>query len=317
MLTEQYYTCARSFDSCRFATHPRLCILDSFVHRLAHSMEEAFFENNRVDAVAMERLTASPWVVNIYALCGMSMVTEYAGKELADMAKHLNASQRLDLAVQVAQGLADVHSIDGGNDNDTDNADGGQRMRPSLVHNDVNLANLRMTPDNRPVLNDFNIAILLMKHNETGETCPFASHFPNPQWRGPEEQVNSEYESDTHPPIVTEKIDIYALGNVFYRLAVGASPWKRPGAKKVTPEEKVVIAGLKRTNGTLPAIPDDIVSSPDPAVQALLQAMYSCYQFDPRKRPTAAQVVTMLSRSSASIRAGSDGRRLSRKHTWW
>lgn len=267
-------------------------------------MEEAFFENNRVDAVAMERLTASPWVVNIYALCGMSVVTEYAGKELADVARHLNASQRLDLAVQVSQGVADVHSIDGGN------------KRPSLVHNDLNLANLVLTPDNRPVLNDFNIAILLMKHNETGETCPFASHFPNPQWRGPEEQVGSEYESDRHPPIVTEKIDIYALGNVFYRLAVGASPWKRPGSKKVTPDEKVEIARLKRTNGMLPAIPDDILSSPDPAVQVLLQAMYLCYQFDPMKRPTAAQVVTMLSRSSASIRAGSHGRRLARNQTW-
>jgi serine/threonine protein kinase len=274
-------------------------------------MEEAFFENNRVDAVAMERLTASPGVVNLYAFCGMSMVTEYAVNELADVARHLSASQRLDLAVQVAQGLSDVHSI-GGNKDD----DGGRGVRPSLVHNDLNLANLVLTPDNRPVLNDFNIAILLMKHNETGETCPFASHFPNPQWRGPEEQVNSEYESDTHPPIVTEKIDIYALGNVFYRLAVGASPWKRPGAKKLSPEEKVEVARLKRTNGTLPAIPDEIINSPDPAIQALLQAMYSCYQFDPLKRPTAAQVVTTLSRSSASIRAGSYGRRLSRNHTW-
>jgi serine/threonine protein kinase len=274
-------------------------------------MEEAFFENNRVDAVAMERLTASPGVVDIYALCGMSVVTEYAGKELADVARHLNASQRLDLAVQVAQGLADVHSIGGNND------DGGRGVRPSLVHNDLNLANLVLTPDNRPVLNDFNIAILLMKHNETGETCPFASHFPNPQWRGPEEQVNSEYESDTRPPIVTEKIDIYALGNVFYRLAVGASPWKRPGAKKLSREEKIEVARLKRTNGTLPAIPNDIINSPDPAIQALLKAMYSCYQFDPLRRPTAAQVVTMLSRSSASIHAGSYGRRMLRNQTWY
>jgi serine/threonine protein kinase len=273
--------------------------------RLEHNMEEAFFENNRIDAVAMERLTASPGVVNIYALCGMSVVTEYAGKELADVAKHLNSSQILDLAVQVAQGLADVHSID------------GPDQPPSLAHNDLNLANLVLTPDNRPVLNDFNIAILLMKHKETGKTCPFVSHFPNPQWRGPEEQVYSEDESDINPPIVTEKIDIYALGNVFYRLAVGSSPWKRPGAKKMTREEKDKDARLKRINGTLPAIPEDILSSPDPAIQALLQAMRQCYQFDPLKRPTAAQVVASLSRSSASIRAGYGRRLVSRNQTAW
>jgi serine/threonine protein kinase len=244
---------------------------------MEHDMEEAFFENARVDAVAMERLTASPYIINIYGFCGMTVVTEYAGEEVSDVARERNSTERLKLAIKVAQGVADIHSID---------------PRPSLAHNDLNLANLRVTADGRPVLNDFNIAVLLMKHNITGETCPFVSRFPNPQWRAPEEQVYSQHETDTNPPIVTEKIDIYALGNVLYRLAVGASPWKKPGSVKLTTEEKLVVAELKRTNGTQPNVPDDIPM--DSAVQVMLEAMRQTYRFRPRDRPTASAVVEFL-----------------------
>jgi serine/threonine protein kinase len=237
----------------------------------------------------MERLTASRNIIDIYAYCGTSVVTEFAGKELADNINRLNSMERLDMAIQVAQGVADVHGI--------------TPDRPSLVHNDLNLANLVLTQDNRPVLNDFNIAILLMKHNETGETCPFLSHFPNPQWRAPEEQVFSEEESSNHPPLVTEKIDIYGLGNVFYRLAVGFSPWKKPNSKQIAPEQKDLIAKLKKTKGAVPLVPQCVTEYDDPIVQVLLEAMRQAYRFDPKSRPSAAELVSFLKQSQTEIRA--------------
>lgn len=244
-------------------------------------MEEAFFENNRVDALAMERLTASPFVMNLYSYCGMTVVTEYAPKEVADVANKMNSTARLELAAQVAQGLADIHSID-------------NSSRTTLVHNDLNLANLVLTPDNVPVLNDFNIAILLMKHNETDETCPFYSHFPNPQWTSPEQQVENDRESDENPPVVTEKVDIYAFGNVLYKLAVGKSPWKKPDSKKLSSEEKQEVARLKKYNGTMPAVPSNLTETADSATLTLLDAMYHCYRFEPSERPTAQQVASFL-----------------------
>jgi hypothetical protein len=40
--------------------------------KIQHQFEDAHFEHNRIDAVAMERLTSSPHVINIFGFCGHS-----------------------------------------------------------------------------------------------------------------------------------------------------------------------------------------------------------------------------------------------------
>lgn len=243
-------------------------------------MEDAFFENNRVDALAMERLTASPYVIGIYGYCAMTVVQEFAGKQIHE--QPLGPWESFDVAIQVAAGIRDIHYI-------------GNSDRPVMVHNDINLANILVADDGRPVLNDFNIAILLMERevSDSSEVCPFYSRFPNPQWRSPEEQVQSEEESRTNPPIVDEKIDIYAMGNVLFRLIAGGSPWKEKGAIKLSPEEKTKVALAKRYNGTLPDVPSH-VNLDQPVMKILYQAMQMCYRFNPRDRPTARELVDFL-----------------------
>lgn len=100
--------------------------------RFNHNFEDAHFEHDRVDAVAMERLTSSPHVINAFGFCGHSVLTEFAdGKrvgELADKAKK-TPLKLLRIASDIAHGLADVHSIDG-------------EGNATFVHLDVNLANV-------------------------------------------------------------------------------------------------------------------------------------------------------------------------------
>lgn len=283
-----------------------------FMTRIDHNFEEKYYEDNRVDAVAMERLTASPYIINMYGFCGLTVIQEFAGRELAQVMDKLkmNSTERLKLAKKITVGLQDIQHIP---------ADDGSTNQPTMVHNDLNLANLVFTEDGRPVWNDFNIAILLMKHNETGEQCPFYSHFPNPQWKSPEEQVDSDEESDSRPPIVNEKIDMYALGNVFYRMVAGGSPWKRPEAKKLYPDEKKVVAKLKRYNGTQPSIPEHILGnateSNDPALASLLKAMRDCYSFKAKDRPTTGQLISFFDDAIERVEQFNEARELNKTHS--
>lgn len=251
--------------------------------KLEHDYEEQYFENNRVDAIAMERLTKSPFVINMYGFCGMSVTTEFAGQRVAEVVDKVSWLKKLELAQMISQGVDDVHSIDGGD---------GDDHQISLVHNDLNFGNILIGKNHsRPLINDFNIAVLLMKHNETGEPCQFTSHYPNPQWRAPEEQVDENGRTSQH---LSEKIDIYALGNVMYRFAVGHSPWKKANGRSLTSDEKRQVALLKLTEGKLPDVPNEVLHSNNPATQGLLQIMRECYHHDPTQRPTAKQIVNEL-----------------------
>lgn len=141
-----------------------------FADRFQHDFEEAHFEHSRIDAVAMERLTASPHVINIFGFCGHSVLTEYAdGKRVGELADKMKRTPlaRLRIVRDIANGLADVHGIDG---------DGNA----TFVHFDVNLANVVSIGDTLK-LNDFNIGIIRRWNTTSNTPCGFPAQYPNPQ----------------------------------------------------------------------------------------------------------------------------------------
>jgi Protein kinase domain len=243
--------------------------------KIEHRFEEAHFEHDRIDAVAMERLTKSPHVINIFGFCGHSVVTEYAdGKrlgELADKSRQVPLA-RLRIARDVAMGLADVHGIDG---------DGNA----TFVHLDVNPANV-VSIGGTLKLNDFNIGIIRQWNTTSNEPCGFPAQYPNPQWRSPEEARNEQN--------LTEKVDIFALGHIFFRLICSHEPWNKL-EKNGKPSKAEVNEKVKR--GVLPAIPPEIMQSADPEIVAIREAMLKCYTFDPKQRPTARETANALDRA--------------------
>ena len=99
----------------------------------------------------MDRLTASPYVVDIYGFCGRSVLNEFAdgpglGK-LADKSRKYPL-KRLEIARDIASGLADVHGVDGNGENST------------IVHMDINPANV-VVVKNRLKVRDFDVLFLL------------------------------------------------------------------------------------------------------------------------------------------------------------
>ena len=220
----------------------------------------------------MERLTSSPHVINIYGFCGHSIISEYAdGPRLGTLADKSKKTplKRLEIARDIASGLADVHGIDGDD-------------QPSFVHLDVNPANVVVVGKTLK-LNDFNIGIPLKKNKETGKTCGFPAQYPNPQWRSPEE---SREQDD-----LTEKVDVFSLGHIFFRLICGHEPWNKlePGGR---PEKEEVLKKVKK--GILPFIPEEVLKSEDREIQIIRNAMLKCYNVDPDERPSARAIADEL-----------------------
>jgi len=103
------------------------------------------------------------------------------------------------------------------------------------------------------------------------------------QWRSPEEARNEQN--------LTEKVDIFSMGHIFFRLICGHEPWNKlePGGR---PSKEEVSNRVQQ--GDLPYIPDHVRNSENPEVTAIRDAMLSCYTFDPVQRPSARDIATVL-----------------------
>jgi len=229
----------------------------------------------------LERLTASPHVINVFGFCGHSVLTEYAdGKRLGELADKMKKvpQARLNIARDIASGLADVHGIDG---------DGNA----TFVHLDINPANV-VSIGGKLKLNDFNIGVLRQWNTTSNTPCGIPSQYPNPQWRSPEEAREEKN--------LTEKVDVFSLGHILFRLICGHEPWHKfePGGMPSKPElsEKV-------KQGKLPTIPNFVIQSKDPEVVAIRDAMLRCYTYDPIERPSAREIAQSLTEALEALEA--------------
>jgi hypothetical protein len=134
------------------------------------------------DAIVMERLTRSPRIVDIYGHCSMTIISEPMPSDVyddiipgdgnakqADLDKldnvypqnNLTATQKLEMALAMAEGLADVHGFEGG----------------VIMHGDVHLEQWLWSKDGRLVLNDFNNADILDWDEENQRYCGAWRHY--------------------------------------------------------------------------------------------------------------------------------------------
>jgi hypothetical protein len=133
------------------------------LYRYKHEMDFKQLETIRKDALVMERLTASPRIVNMYGHCAFSVTVEaidnemekyivpgsgYAEPEDLDDSEDVDPKngytvpEKLDIALAMAESLADLHGF----------AEG------VIVHDDVQLCQWLKTRDGVIKLGDFNRA---------------------------------------------------------------------------------------------------------------------------------------------------------------
>lgn len=245
--------------------------------KYSHNFEHAHYEHDRVDALAMSRLTFSPHVVDIYAFCGRTVFTEYAGGpslgSIFDKAKK-HRFRKIEIARDLAIGLSHVHyGENGANEDDI-----------HITHFDINPANIVVTDDHKLRINDFNIAQFVRRNITSGEQCSMPPHkYPNAQWRSPEEVNETRY--------LTAKADVFSLGHIFYRLICGHEPWNKfeVGGKPTS-----AAIAMKVKNGILPRMPEYVLSSKDPEIIAIRKAMIMCYTVEPNERPSSKAIAKFL-----------------------
>ena len=240
---------------------------------LYRNFDPESYAYHQVDAMAMERLTKSEYSIHSHGFCGQSILVEWADGEGRSMIKNkkLSTNKRLKIARDLAKGLDDIHSIDT-----------PRGRNATYVHNDVNIANV-VAINGKIKYSDFNIGYLL-KWNGS-QPCGFPQRWEGKLWRSPEEIRNTTY--------VSEKIDIYSLGNILFQVMTKHQPWTwlEPGER---PSEAEV--AVRKMKGGMPYIPPEFRNSTDLAVQALYEAIRVCYKHDPEKRPTAFQLAQGLTR---------------------
>ena len=275
-----------------------------------------YYELHRRDAVAMERLTASPYVMDIYGHCGNSAMTELAFREkgidsLYRLATGLKDNftphvlqTKLQIAAMVAMGLSHVHNVPKDADSDsTGSIMKNHDAKATIAHYDFNPRNIIISSTGKPKINDFNCAEFLSWDAKSHESCGFGARFHEPWWRAPEEMIQfndtnkNSTAADDGTRRVDEKTDIYSLGNTLFVLLTGLEPrGKKHKQLRYDNVSKAV------ANGEMPAFPNAVAESKNLAVTALRGAITKCWEPDPRLRPESAKIAQFLYNALAELK---------------
>ena len=268
---------------------------------------------NKAETQALDALTASPHILNVYSYCGQSQISELASGFLEDKVKAILKSSSSD-------NEEDNNNSNSNDDDDDDNNNNNnyyyyynnnpslklqkknlERMRlaidtawaindihsidypnstnSSLAHVDLHLDNVVLNSNDRVQILDFNRAIPIKWH--TSQPCGLTNPGGDYRWRAPETY---------HFTKRLDKADIFSLGGLLYFILTGIEPWRR---EKIARKELT----RKKKNKILVVPPFPRSYDDDEVELALYLACIWCLQVEPMDRPTAHQVATKLEQS--------------------
>ncbi len=118
--------------------------------------------------------------------------------------------------------------------------------RLGIIHRDIKPSNILLTESGEPMLSDFGIAKLIYTKETislTGEGVSVGT----PEYIAPEQSVGEKMD---------QRVDIYALGVIFYELVTGRKPYtaETPVAVMV----KHVVEPLPKPKSYVPDLPDQV-----------------------------------------------------------
>lgn len=259
------------------------------VMKQEHPYDFRNYDRHRRDALVMERLSSSEYVVDIYGYCANSVLSEYVGRTLDDLIYEDNRRKddeedgddldsigfiesvpeltrdtpvgRIRLALDVFKGISHLHDIPGG----------------PIIHADLQAKQFLIDPSTQTVrINDFNRCRFVPRKDgdPSGEMCPVKIPSAPGVNRSPEEYGQLR---------LTEKIDVFSAGNILYGILTGHRHWATSSKRVI---KKAVMSGQK------PAIPDKFLQ--EPSDKALAELMDRAYEKKSKRRISAREMVEEL-----------------------
>jgi hypothetical protein len=229
------------------------------------------------DAIVMERNSASPYVLSMFAYCHFSNLVERADGTLTtwidrhneDDDEDVTPIELLRIANMLAQGVKDMHMY-------TKSKDG--HLLPTIAHADIKGSQFLETSPGHFRLNDFNRAnFLTSKDYKT--ICPF--YMPGVHHKGSTMRAPEEYEDDDPQD---DKIDVFSLGSSLYQLLDGDPPFDDLNVKDAL-------------NNILNGVEPEMPKVSDPALIAIKAAIRMCRQANAKDRPWSWEVADFLQKA--------------------
>ncbi|KAL7534368.1 hypothetical protein ACHAXR_006618 [Thalassiosira sp. AJA248-18] len=255
--------------------------------RAAYDPEDVYhnfelYDDMRKDSMVMELLTSSPRIANIYAFCALSSMIEYAPGNIENYVMptegyetskqdddevdptpvndHIPPQEKLEMALELAKGLAAMHGHSGG----------------VIANVDVQIGQFCRGKDGLIKIVDGNRAEVLLYDMEHETYCSFSNGAPpDGSLRAPEEIIDAP---------LSEKIDVYSVGNVFYSILTGLLVNRN--AKNIKE------AHWRVTHGKTEEI--DVSYFESRGLGALVKAIQWCWTFQAEERPSIFEIVNLL-----------------------
>jgi serine/threonine protein kinase len=220
-------------------------------------------------------------IVTSYGHCGATVLAENMPIEVSDKiipgtgyisqeeldklpdvhpANNFTVEEKLDIAILMAESLADIHNFVGG----------------VIVHGDIHPVQWLRSPAGDLKLNDFNNAEILTFNPKSNTYCKKNRGSWGGMYRSPEEFYGYA---------IDEQVDIYSFGNNIYTLITGLWPFYV--------ESDYEYAYSRVMKGIRPFVDERYVNR-SYIEGSMIKLMRQCWKQSPEQRPSASEVVRTL-----------------------
>ena len=274
-------------------------------------MSKSFMQLSQLDAFAMEALSSSKYVADIFGFCGSDVMTEIANETGYSIFEDnsFSTTDRLLIARDLARGLADLHTL-------VPNAWGLHNMDTShqlvFAHHDVKPENIIRSRNGQIRWNDFNLGLINRKYMDQNSSiieCPV--EMGGNKWGGHDFLIRAPEELGDRAEAfffvdaegngrntASQAADVYAFGNILFTLLTQQDPWTFNGKFKDDSQRRWYVI-REKTLGYLPILPERYLE--ESGAKPLWEAIQMCYTLDPRGRPTAMELANFLERAHAKL----------------